>query len=398
MDSPIQQVESTPWLQAAVMPRFPPLQGEARADVVIVGAGIAGLTAAYTLAGVGHDVLVLDQGQPAGSQTARSTGHLCTAMDEGYASLERTFGADGARKVALSHCAAVQAIEDLCRNERIECGFARVDGYLVGSGDDDALAEEHAAAERAGLDVERMRSAPGAFAAFGPAVRYARQGRISAPRYLAGLADAVQRRGVRLHGDTQVAQVEGGSDTGVTLGDGRRIRANAIVVAANVAFDPDLGLTMEQAACRTYVIALRIDAGAVPDVLCWVGPPPGRYVRMAHEADGHWLVLGGEDRADGEGDAAERFDALEAWARAHFPMTGPVDHRWSGRLVHPRDSLAGIGRNPDLPDNVFLSTGDSGNGLTHGTLTGLILPELVEGRDSPFEALYAPGRWRDIPG
>ena len=75
-------------------------------------------------------------------------------------------------------------------------------------------------------------------------------------------------------------------------------------------------------------------------------------------------------------------------------MAGDVGHRWSGRLVHPRDSLAGIGRNPDLPGNVFLSTGDSGNGLTHGTLTGLILPELLEGRDSPFEALYAPGRWR----
>lgn len=391
----------SPWLQAAVMPRFPPLRGEARADVVIVGAGIAGLTAAYTLAGVGHDVLVLDRGQPAGSQTVRSTGHLCTAMDEGYAGLERAFGAAGARKAALSHCAAVQAIEDLCRNERIDCGFDRVDGYLVGRSDDDgdALAAEHAAAARAGLEVARLRSAPGSYAAFGPAVRFARQARISPPRYLAGLAGAVQRRGVRVHGDTEVERVEGGSDAGVVLGDGRRVRANAVVVAANVAFDPDLGLTVRQAACRTYVVALRIDAGALPDALCWVGPPPGRYLRTAHEADRHWLVVGGEDRPDGpdgqQQDAAAHFDALETWSRSHFPMVREATHRWSGSLVHPRDSLAGIGRAPALPDNVFLSTGDSGNGLTHGTLTGLILPELLEGRDSPFEALYAPGRWSD---
>ena len=142
--------DTSPWLDAAVLPRFPPLQGDARADVVIVGPGIAGLTAAYTLAGVGHDVLVLDRGQLPDSQTVRSTGHLCTAMDEGYAALERTFGTEGARKVALSHCAAMQAIEDLCRNERIECGFARVDGYLAqgADGDADALAAEHDAAAR----------------------------------------------------------------------------------------------------------------------------------------------------------------------------------------------------------------------------------------------------------
>ena len=390
--------ETSPWIEAAVLPRFPPLQGDARADVVIVGAGIAGLSAAYTLAGVGHDVLVLDQGQLAGSQTVRSTGHLCTAMDEGYAGLADTFGEEGARKAALSHCAAVQAIEDLCRNERIECGFARVDGFLVdGGGDEATLDREHAAAERAGLDVERLRFAPGAFAAFGPALRFARQARISAPRFLAGLADAVQRRGVRIHGDTPAARVEGGSDAAVSLGDGRRVRANSIVVAANLPFEPALGLTVRQSACRTYVIALRIDAGTVPDALCWVGPPPGRYVRTAHEADGHWLVVGGEDGPDGTHDDDTRFDSLERWTRRHFPMAGAVGHRWSGRLVHPRDSLAGIGRNPALPGNVFLSTGDSGNGLTHGMLTGLVLPELLEGRDSPFEALYAPGRWSAAP-
>lgn len=391
--------ETSPWIEAAILPRFPPLQGNTRADVVIVGAGIAGLTAAYTLAGVGHDVLVLDQGQLPDCQTVRSTGHLCTAMDEGYAALEHTFGIEGARKVALSHCAAIQAIDDISRNERIECGFMRVDGYLVqGNGDGGELAEEHAAAARAGLDVERVPAAPGAFSGFGPAVRFARQARISAPRYLAGLADAVQRRGVRIHGDTQVARVEGGSDAGVTLGDGRRVRANSVVVAANVAFAPELGLTARQSACRTYVIALGMDAGAVPDELCWVGPPPGRYIRTAHEADGHWLVVGGEDGTDNEHDAARRYDALETWTRRHFPMAGAVGHRWSGALVHPRDSLAGIGRNPGLPGNVFISTGDSGNGLTHGTLTGLILPELLEGRDSPFEALYAPGRWGATTG
>ena len=384
------------WMGTAQVPRFAPLPGDTRADVCIVGAGIAGLTTAYTLAGVGHDVVVLDQRGLDGGQTARTTGHLCSALDDRYYELEKLFGEDGAREAARSHAAAVNAIEDLCRNESIECGFARVDGYLVrgpGDGEGDLLGRELEAAARAGLEVERVARAPGAYALFGEALRFGGQARFHALRYLSGLAAAVQRRGVRIHGDTHVVDVEGARDAGVQTSDGRRVRANAVVVAANVPFNDRLAIHTKQAAYRTYVVALRIDRDAVPDALLWDTLDPYHYVRVAHEADGSWLIVGGEDRKVGQDDAPHlRLDVLEAWARAHFPMAGDVGYRWSGQVVEPNDSLAFVGRNPGLDDNVFVVTGDSGNGLTHGTLAGLILPELIAGRDSPFEDLYAPGR------
>lgn len=385
------------WMGTTRVPAYAPLAGDTRADVCIVGAGIAGLTAAYTLAGVGHDVVVLDQRGLDGGQTARTTGHLCSALDDRYCELEELFGEDGAREAARSHAAAVNAIEDLCRNESIDCGFARVDGYLVrGPGDgggDDFLGRELEAAARAGLDVERVAQAPGAFSGFGEALRFGEQAQFSALRYLSGLADAVRRRGVRIHGGTHVVDVEGGSDARATTTEGLQVRANAIVVAANVPFNDRLAIHTKQAAYRTYVVALRIDRGAVPDALLWDTLDPYHYVRVAHERDGSWLLVGGEDRKVGQDDApAERLAALEAWARAHFPMAGEAGYRWSGQVVEPNDSLAFIGRNPGLADNVFVATGDSGNGLTHGTLAGLILPELVAGRDSPFERLYAPNR------
>jgi glycine/D-amino acid oxidase-like deaminating enzyme/nitrite reductase/ring-hydroxylating ferredoxin subunit len=339
---------------------------------------------------------VLEQRDLRGGQTARTTGHLCSAVDDRYFELESMFGEDGAREVARSHAAAVDAIEAIALREGIDCGFARVDGYLVqGRGDLRAgiLDREYEAAARAGLDVERLPGAPGALAVFGEALRFSGQARFHALRYLAGLARAAQARGVRIHGGTCATGVEGGSEAGVATDLGPSVRADAVVVAANVPFNDRLAIHTKQAAYRTYVLALRVARDAVPDALLWDTLDPYHYVRIAHDNGGSWLVVGGADRKVGQDDAPEaRYEELEAWTREHFPMARAVSYCWSGQVVEPVDSLAFIGHNPGFADNVYVVTGDSGNGLTHATIAGLLLPDLIAGRDSPWASLYAPNR------
>ncbi|MGN6513355.1 MAG: FAD-dependent oxidoreductase [Lysobacteraceae bacterium] len=384
------------WMATATPPAFAPLREDARADVCVVGAGIAGLTTAYRLALQGRDVVVLEERDLCGGQTARTTGHLCSALDDRYFELEERFGADGARLAAQSHATAVDAIQDIARSERIECAFERVDGYLVrGVGDrrEDVLERELAAARRAGLGVERVAEAPDAFARFGPALRFPDQARFHALRYLGGLAAAVVRHGGRIHCGTRVEDVQGGRGAGVATAAGPAVRADAVVVATHVPFIDRLAVHTKQAAYRTYVLALRIARDAVPDALLWDTLDPYHYVRIADAGDGPWLLVGGEDRKSGQDDAPRvHFRELEAWTREHFPMAGPVGYCWSGHIIEPVDGLAFIGRNPGLADNVFIATGDSGNGLTHGTIAGLLLADLVAGRGSPWEALYAPNR------
>jgi glycine/D-amino acid oxidase-like deaminating enzyme len=88
------------------------------ADVCIVGAGIVGLTCAYTLAKQGKSVIVVDQGAIAGGQTARTTAHLTWALDDRYYNLEKFFGEDGARLAAESHCAAIDYIKKITSREK----------------------------------------------------------------------------------------------------------------------------------------------------------------------------------------------------------------------------------------------------------------------------------------
>ena len=384
------------WMATADMPRFAPLEADAHARVCVVGAGIAGLTTAYRLAQAGVDVVVLDEYDLVGGQTARTTGHLCSALDDRFYELEKLHGEDGARIAAQSHTAAVDAIERICTEEDIDCGFARVDGYLVqGEGDRHAgvLDREYDAALRAGLDVERVPGAPGALAVFGDALRFRNQARFHALEYLAGLARAVARLGGRIHTGTRVVAVDGGDNAGATTANGARVQADAVVVATNVPFNDRLAVHTKQAAYRTYVLALRIPPDSVPDALLWDTLDPYHYVRIAHARNGTWLLVGGEDRKTGQDEAPlARYEVLEHWAREHFPMAGEAGYRWSGQVIEPIDSLAFIGRNPGLADNVFIATGDSGNGLTHGTIAGLLLSDLIGGRDSPWRELYAPNR------
>jgi glycine/D-amino acid oxidase-like deaminating enzyme/nitrite reductase/ring-hydroxylating ferredoxin subunit len=383
------------WMGTADAPALPPLDDISDVQVCIVGAGIAGLSTAYQLAREGRSVLVLDERGLGGGQTARTTGHLCNALDDRYYELERLHGADGARAAAASHAAAIDAIEATCREEGIDCDFARVDGYLVqGRGDARAgiLDRELDAASRAGVDCERVPGAPGALSVFGDALRFRNQAQFHALRYQAGLMQAIQRLGGRVY-RASVVDVHGGSDCGVTTSEGRRVNCDAVVVATNVPFNDRLAIHTKQAAYRTYVLALRIAPGAVPDALLWDTLDPYHYVRVAHDRGDDWLIVGGEDRKVGQDDAPEaRERELELWTREYFPMAGDVGYSWSGQVIETMDALAFIGRNPGLADNVYVVTGDSGNGLTHGTLAGLLLPDLIAGRDVLHDGL----RWSEL--
>ena len=134
---------------------------------------------------------------------------------------------------------------------------------------------------------------------------------------------------------------------------------------------------------------------SVTQALYWDTGDPYHYVRVhpGVDAEHDLLIVGGEDHKSGQADdIAQRHPRLEAWARAHFPSMRDVTYRWAGQVMEPVDGLAFIGRNPLDADNVYVATGDSGNGLTHGTIAGVLITDQILGRANPWESLYSPNR------
>jgi Rieske Fe-S protein len=149
----------------------------------------------------------------------------------------------------------------------------------------------------------------------------------------------------------------------------------------------------KQAAYRTYVVASEVPKNAYPGFLLWDMEDPYHYVRVVRGKARDLLIVGGEDHKTGQAtDMAERYRRLEAWASRVFSPLGPFRYRWSGQIMEPVDALAFIGRNPMDDDNVFIVTGDSGNGMTHGTIAGMLITDLIQRRPNPWESLYDPAR------
>ncbi len=384
------------WLATAEWLEAPPLLEHEDADVCVVGAGIAGISVAYMLALEGKSVVVIDDGAVGSGETHHTTAHLTNALDDRYYELERLHGEGGAKLAARSHTAAIDAIEEIVGREGIDCGFERIDGYLVAPPGEstNVLHRELEAARRAGVEVSFAEHVPTSSYDFGPALRFARQGQFHPLRYVNGVAAAIKRLGGRTYGRTHAKSIQGGDHPLVDTAQGIKITARKIVVATNTPVNDMVTMHTKQAPYRSYVIGARIPKGAVPHLLLWDTPDPYHYVRLQPADNGHgheYLIVGGEDHKTGQAeDFDERFDRLETWTRQRFPIED-VPLRWSGQVMEPMDGMAFIGRNPG-EENVYIATGDSGNGMTHGTIAGMLITDLILGRENPWTKLYEPSR------
>lgn len=383
------------WHAEVGVPSYPPLDRPIRTGVVVVGAGIAGLSTAYQLAKRGYQVAVLDDGPIGGGDTGRTTAQVTAILDKGYAETEQLRGAEGASLAAESHMAASDTIERTAAAEGIDCDFARMDGYLfLAPGDRlDTLQEEEQAARRAGLQVELVAGgvAPGG-ASLGPALRFARQAHFHPLKYLAGLARAIERLGGAIYCGSHVSRVVGGDTCMVETSDGQTVAADKVVLATHMPINDALGYSTRVFPYLTYVVGLSVAKGSVPPFLAFDTEEPYHYVRIQPEAGRDVLLVGGEDHKPGQADDQdERYARLEAWTRQMFPAAGEVVYRWSGEVTNSFDGLALAG--PDLVSpNVFVITGQTGIGMTHSTIGALIVAEQIAGRQHAWAELYSPAR------
>jgi glycine/D-amino acid oxidase-like deaminating enzyme/nitrite reductase/ring-hydroxylating ferredoxin subunit len=370
----------------------PPLTEELSADIVVVGAGITGLSVAYQLAVDGRGVVVIDDGDIGGGNTGRTTAHLSNVLDDRFVNLRRERGRDVARIAAESHGAAIDWIERVQQEEHIDCGFRRLDGYLLlAEGDEEKLLDEELkAAREAGLTVEKLSRAPAGLPPV-PALCFANQARFDPMAYLAGLAAAIERRGGRIFSGCHVVGVKDSDPVTIELTGGGRITARKAVIATATPINDRLTLHTKLAPYRSYAIAAPVDPGAIPDVLAWDTSDPYHYVRLAEQGGTTYAIIGGEDHKTGQSDdETGALERLESWAAASYPI-GTIAFRWSGQVMETLDGLAYIGLNPG-DKNVYVAAGDSGMGMTHGTIAGILISALIEGQEHLWSAAYDPAR------
>jgi glycine/D-amino acid oxidase-like deaminating enzyme/nitrite reductase/ring-hydroxylating ferredoxin subunit len=384
------------WLADSSLPNFDSLGADLECEVLIVGAGVAGLSTAYSLTKAGVPVIVVDDGPLAGGETERTTAHITAVLDKRYHELEKWHGTAITNQIALSQRHALERIAWTIQEEGIECSYENKDAYMFlnAGGDRQYLEDELIAMQNAGFpEVEIVKAVPLPIPTPGAALRIPVQAQFHVLRYLKGLVNAITSRGGTIYCDTHVTSIKDGEVAEVLTDSGHTIRAKHVVIATNSPISNLVAIHTKQSAYRSYVIAAEIDEDTVIEGLFWDTENPYHYLRTEPIFGKNYLIIGGEDRKTGQDEEYDKhFQRLEDWSRQLLPQLGPVEYKWSGQVLEPVDGIAFIGHDPGHRENVYVATGFSGVGMTQGTLAGMILADQIMGKENAYADIYKPTR------
>jgi glycine/D-amino acid oxidase-like deaminating enzyme/nitrite reductase/ring-hydroxylating ferredoxin subunit len=385
------------WLDTASLPAFKKLDRDEDVDVVIVGGGITGLTAAYLLTLDGRRVALLERERCATIDTGHTTAHLSMVTDEPLSALVNRFGRDHAQAAWDAGLAAIGQIDAIVADLDLACDFDWVPGFLhapIGQPADGKDArwfrDEALLASELGFDVSFVDDVP---FARGPGLRVEGQARFHPRKYLAGLARAITDRGGMIF---EHSEADGFCDDPRWVkSNGHTLACRDIVLATHTPLMGNTGLlsaTLFQTKLSlytSYVGGGRVAKGRIPDALFWDTADPYHYLRLEPQRDHDFVIFGGEDHKTGQAtDTSACFERLERKLTSIITDVA-ITHRWSGQVIETADGLPFIG---DTAPHQFAGTGYSGNGMTFGTLAGMMAADRIMDRANPWSGLFDPSR------
>lgn len=363
-------------------------------DVLIAGGGITGITTGLLLHEAGMQCVIAEAHEIGFGTTGGTTCHINTLLDTPYTTIENNFGADGARLVAGGAIQARNMIDSLVAKYVIDCDFEYKDGYLYAqtAEEQEELQKIYEAAQKAGVEVEYVNSIPVSMQ-FTKALCFAKQAQMHPLKYLNAIALAFVTQGGVITEHVRVVKHEKSGDRYMVHTTGGIIKAKHVIYATHI----PQGINISHFRCapyRSYVLGVQLSDGNYPDAMAYDMKDPYHYFRT-HVVDGTtYLISGGADHKTGHGDPEDAFDELEAFTREHFKVQS-VDYKWSSQYFEPADGLPYIGR-LTAGEDVFIATGYGGNGIIYGSLSGIILRDLILGNNNQLAELLSPGRVKPV--
>ncbi|MCX4986755.1 FAD-dependent oxidoreductase [Streptomyces sp. NBC_00572] len=384
----------------------PALDGDLAADVVVVGAGIAGLCTARELVRAGAEVVLLEADRIAAGATGHTTGKLTSLHGLHYARLRRRQGAAAAALYADAQEEALRQVTRVSAELGVDAEIEHRPAftYTVDEGNVAEIRAEADAAEEAGLRATTV-TETGLPYPVAAAVRVEDQLQFHPRRFLLALADDLVAHGGRVHEGTRVTQLHEGAECRLTVEGGGTVHARDVVLATHFPLRCHSSLLVRLSVRRELVVAASVAERHAPYGMYLTFDEGTRSVRTVPLGEGRrLLIVAGEVFEPGSGGVSERYDRLEAWARGHLPgfAEAPEVHRWAAQDVHTPDGLPCIGHEHPDTQHVHLATGFGGWGLSNGVAAGRLLAAHVTGTPRPaWTELVDPRRLlpvREVPG
>lgn len=376
-------------------PRFVDMALPENIDVAVIGGGITGLSVAWMLLDAGKSVCLLERDRIGSGDTSHTTAHLTAVTDLRLKKLTRTFGDEGAKLVWQAGSTAIDAIESIVDENKLDCDFQRVPGFLHSSltahnDERKKLQNEAELAASLGINAQFLDKVP---LVERPGIRFPDQAKFQPMAYLTGLARLLAERGCVIRESAEVKDVEA-SPLAVKTAKAR-IRCGYLVIATHVPLMGIAGLASaalfqtKLASYSSYVVAGELPRGSVPEICLWDTSDPYFYLRVDRGNRKDRVIFGGEDHKTGQSaDPPKSFERLASVLHGIIP-NAEITRQWSGQVVETNDGLPYIG---ETAERQFVATGFAGNGMTFGTIAAMMARDQVLGHDNPWRELFAVNR------
>ena len=389
--------EKSYWREAYPEAMYPTLQQDVVVDVAVAGAGISGLTAAYLLKQVGFTVAVLEKSTVGGGTTGRTTGKVTSQHNLVYYDLLKRFGKETARMYGEANQAAIEQIDTIVSTEKISCDWQREDNYVFtdNSAKVALFRQEAEVAAELGLPATFETNLPLPFKIEG-AVKFTGQAKINSQKYLLGLARAINGNGSYVFENSNVIGFKDGNPGRVRTKRAAIVAKN-IIVATNV---PAFPLLARGSYCLLeYPVESYIVAGRLSKELkgMYISPDDHHYSILPVEVNGErTLLIGGEGHFSPlRGNRAARYQRLASYAEKHFGVTS-ITHHWSDRDYLAYDNIPLIGKLYPWSKHLYVATAFKKWGLSSGTVAGMILSDLIAGKETERASTFDSTRLKPL--
>lgn len=365
------------WSESYKFRKREALNKDIKTDVLVIGAGIAGILTAYMLKQKGRDVVLIDAAEIASGNTKNTTAKITSQHDLIYSKLITEFGEEKARQYAKANELAIKKYKEIIEDKRIECDFEEKPAYVYSLNEVDVLKEEVEAAKKLGIDAEFVQEANLPFKING-AVKFNNQAQFNPLKFLKGISNELV-----IYENTRALEIK----ENLVVTSGGNITANNIVVATHYPIMNAPGyyfMKMHQE--RSYVLALENTSEI-----------DGMYIDLNKEGYSfrtynNLLLLGGISHRTGENEEGGSYDKLRKVAKNLYPKA-KEKYYWSAQDCMTIDGIPYIGRYSSETPNIYVATGFNKWGMTSSMVSAMIISDMILEKENDFSEIFSPRRF-----
>jgi glycine/D-amino acid oxidase-like deaminating enzyme len=370
-------------------------KGEMKADVVIVGGGMAGVFSAYLLSEAGKKVILLEKDRLGNGYTLCTTAFLTQSIDIDTPDLIKLFGKAGAQEILASHQTAIDLVEAIVKREKINCDFTRCSNYIYANSEKDlkALAEEAKALSDLGIKITLSEKGKDLGIPNAGYIEICNQAKFHPLKFLTALAACAEKNDAQIFEQTEAIKLEKmEKDRQKVITKNGSIEAEYVVVATYKPFNNPLSLYFKKGSYVSYVLEMEVRDMNLKEGTYEDTENPYHYFRVDPMKNYSRVIIGGEDhRQDIPVNEDKNYAALIEYADSLIPPSNrKITKQWDGIILEPVDGLATIGQIGE--EHVLYALGFSGNGMSYSAIAALIFRDVITGSDNSLIRLYHPRR------